>query len=153
MPKALAACVEFVGYTTQLPGRVKPQLTATPIKDDTATLAGNHVGTPSGKIDPPFLNNFYNVDSNTGSAKVSQAVFEAVDANYSPEDLSEWLTYYSFPDQKVARDIGGHNSSAECKTTLPVNCIEANLDLQVDMSSMYKSWVLFQLVSLFEYST
>ena len=38
------------------------------------------------------------------------------DANFSPADLAEWLGYYSFPSQTVAIDIGGHNSSSECRT-------------------------------------
>lgn len=125
LPEALASCIDFVGYTSQLPGRDKPVLRAIPLD----------VTNKPGTVDPTLLKSNYNIDSFTASPKVSQAVFEAVKADYSPEDLAEWLEYYSFPDQKVARDFSGHNSSATCKTTMPAACIEGNLDVQYLMGT------------------
>jgi tripeptidyl-peptidase I len=125
LPMQLSSCVDFVGYTTQLPATTKPRMHATPTP----------LQTKPGTVDPTLLKSFYNIDSYTSSPNVSQAVFEAVGANYSPADLAEWLSYYSFPAQKVARDIGGHNSTALCKTTRPAACIEPNLDLQYLMGT------------------
>ena len=126
LPEALSHCVSFIGYTSQLPATTKPLMKATTIEA---------VENKPGTVDPNFLKSFYNIDSFTSSPNVSQAVFEAVGANYSPQDLQTWLGYYSFPEQHVSRDIGGHNSSALCKTTRPAACIEANLDLQYLMGT------------------
>lgn len=123
LPPALVKCVTFIGYTSQLPATAKPKMHATPLK------------TKPGTVDPPLLQSFYHIDSFKASPKVSQSVFEAVGANFSPDDLAEWLEYYSFPAQAVANDIGGHNSSALCKTAMPADCIEANLDLQYIMAT------------------
>ena len=125
LPVALSECVTFIGYTSQLPAMTMPAMHATP-------LTGK---TKPGTVDPTLIKSFYNIDSFTASPSVTQSVFEAVGANFSPADLAEWLGYYSFPSQTVAIDIGGHNSSAKCRTTMPADCIEANLDLQYLMGT------------------
>ena len=42
---------------------------------------------PTGVVNPAFLNKYYNITSNTGSAQVSQAVYESLSQTLSTYDL------------------------------------------------------------------
>ena len=79
-----------------------------------------------------FLDTFYSIPSNLGSASLSQAVFacDTGTANYfSPQDLTSFQTQYGLT-QQAALIKNGH-TTATCSTTFP--CTEGNLDVQYIM--------------------
>jgi tripeptidyl-peptidase-1 len=61
-------------------------------------------------------------------------VYEALNQYWSPTDLSYFQSYFGFPVQGISANIGGHNSSAACKSNYN-NCIEANLDVEYLMTT------------------
>ena len=79
-----------------------------------------------------FLDTFYGIPSNLGSASLSQAVFacDTGSANYfSPQDLTSFQTQCGLT-QQAALIKNGH-TTATCSTTFP--CTEGNLDVQYIM--------------------
>lgn len=97
-----------------------------------ASAAGTVV---AGYVTPALLNQVYNIDSNTGSASVSQGVYETNTEYYSPTDLSLFQSFAGVPVQPVATSIGGRASDAACANTNTqlYDCYESNLDLQYMM--------------------
>lgn len=86
-------------------------------------------------VTPSVLNSFYKIDSNTGSSKVFQGVFETSGSYYSPDDLATFQTTYDLPSEEIATDVGGHASSTICSGVLGTSlCGEANLDVQYMMA-------------------
>ncbi len=109
--------------------RVKESL-AEAEKITAATDKGNGAGEKDGVgsnnvVTVAFLNAYYGITSNTGSATLSQAVFETGGQSYSQSDLSLFQNYYGLPAQ-TAIDIGGFEISS-CTTS---TCGEGNLDIQ-----------------------
>ncbi len=76
-----------------------------------------------------FLNSFYGITSNTGSASLSQSVFETANEYYSQNDLTSFQSTYGLPAQ-TAIDIGGFETSDCTVNTNVRNCDEGNLDIQ-----------------------
>jgi len=101
----------------------------------------SHVITPdftaSGTITPAVLNKVYNVKSNKGSAKSTQALFEALGQQYSPSDLTQFQQAYNLPQQAIAKVIGS-NDPTQCSAD-PNNCVEANLDVEYMMAMSQNS--------------
>lgn len=67
----------------------------------------------------------------------SQSVYESIDQNYSPDDLTGFQENFDLPVEPVAEDIGGFDSSDGCglsPDTTPGDCGEANLDVQYMMA-------------------
>lgn len=87
-----------------------------------------------GYVTPAFLNSHYGISSNTGSTLASQSVYESLGQTYSTHDLSVFQTHFNLPQDKVDKDVGGHNI-----TYCPDyndgggDCIEANLDVSKHM--------------------
>ena len=52
-----------------------------------AAAATSVLNPPTGIVNPAFLNKYYNITSNTGSAQVSQAVYESLGQTLSTYDL------------------------------------------------------------------
>lgn len=118
IPAELADHVSAVFNTVQLPPRVPAKRALT------QKVAGK-----TNTVTPALLNSYYEVTSNKGNVKASQAVFESLGQYYSPSDLSLFEKNYNIPAQEVAVDVGGFVSDSECVDD-PNNCIEANLDVQ-----------------------
>jgi len=51
----------------------------------------------------------------------------------SPSDLATFQQQFNLPSEKIANDIGGHESDSQCQSN-PNNCAEANLDVQYMMA-------------------
>lgn len=119
LPKEIAAAVEGVFGTTQLPERKAPR-PQVELKSKTAA---------SGTVTPAFLNNYYHVSNNNGNNLGSQAVFESLEQYYSPNDLLTFEANYGIPAQNVTTDVGGYVSDQLCIDSAN-NCAEANLDVQ-----------------------
>ena len=60
----------------------------------------------NGYVTPAVLNDYYNINSNTGSASVAQDVFAALGQTLSPSDLSAFQSTFNLPQQPIAGSIG-----------------------------------------------
>ena len=81
-------------------------------------------------VTPALLNKVYSIDSNIGSSRVSQGVYETSIEYYSPSDLSAFQSYMGLSQETVAVDIGGHQDNNACYIG---DCGEGNLDVQYMM--------------------
>jgi hypothetical protein len=79
-----------------------------------------------------FLNSFYGIPSNAGSAAQNQSVFETSSQSMSQNDLTKFQTNYKLTQQK-AIDIGGFQTDSCSLTGTPIDCFEGNLDIQYIM--------------------
>jgi tripeptidyl-peptidase I len=83
-----------------------------------------------GYVTPQLLNNAYNIDSNVGHPRATQAVYEGFYQYFSPEDVTAFQNEFNLPRQAVNRSIGNFSTSqAWCANNLG-SCVEGNLDLQ-----------------------
>ena len=85
-------------------------------------------------VTPALLNRYYNIPSNDGAGRGSQAVYETIGQAFSPSDLALFQRQFGLPNQAVAHDVGGHMSNNACKANNGNDCIEANLDVQYLMA-------------------
>jgi hypothetical protein len=86
-----------------------------------------------------FLNKLYQVPHNTGSARLSQAVFSTNDEHFSTNDLTRFQKANGLPQQSAVAYAG--YSAVEC--TSGMSCTEGNLDMQ------YISGVAQQVLSVY----
>lgn len=86
-----------------------------------------------GMVTPLLLNNFYGITNNNGLGFGSQSLYESLDQNYSPLDLTEFQTNFKLTLESVSEDINGYDSDTVC-VEAPNNCTEANLDVQYIMA-------------------
>jgi tripeptidyl-peptidase I len=83
-----------------------------------------------GYMTPQLVNNAYNIDSNVGHPRATQAVYEGFYQYFSPEDVYAFQNEFNLPRQAVNRSIGNFSTSqAWCANNLG-SCVEGNLDLQ-----------------------
>jgi subtilase family serine protease len=78
-----------------------------------------------------YLDEFYDIASNIGSADIGQSVFETSNEYYSQSDLTQFQDTYSLTKQS-ALDPNGEETS-ECTSGNVHNCDEGNLDIQYIM--------------------
>jgi tripeptidyl-peptidase-1 len=137
LPRACAADVAAIFKTVDFPPTMRPVPSAKKLGDVAANATsgrGRALQQPTNLITPATLNAFYKVDSNFGSKAVSQAVFESLGQNYSPENLVEFQQQFGLSTSyQVSTDVGGHASSLLCEVE-PNSCTEANLDVQYMMA-------------------
>lgn len=81
----------------------------------------------AGYVYPGLINQYYNVTNNTASFRVSQAVYESLNQQMSPSDLTYFQNFFHLPVQPITRDVGGNANDAKCDGN---TCGEANLDIQ-----------------------
>jgi len=117
IPSHVESYIDFISNTVVFP-QVKSQILAPLVDTD-------------GTVTPQFINQFYNIKSNKGSAKATQSVFEDTQ-DFSSTDLSTFQSTYNLPNQAVAKVVGP-NDESQCDAD-PNNCGEANLDLQYMMA-------------------
>ena len=85
-------------------------------------------------VTPLLLSNLYRITNNTGNHLASQGVYETLDQNYSPSDLTLFQNHFALPQESVAHVIGGHNKDKTCTENYGQDCAEANLDIQYLMA-------------------
>lgn len=95
-----------------------------------------------GTVTVAFLNKFYQITSNTGSAEMQQSVFETAGESFSPRDLTDFQNTYNLPKQAAEAPYGF--DTEDCVTN---DCGEGNLDVQYIMG------VAQQTVSIYWYVT
>jgi hypothetical protein len=87
----------------------------------------------NGKVTVQFLNSYYGIPSNIGSASISQSVFETTGEFFSTNDLSQFQDTYCLTVQP-ANEVGNHSlSSCPVVSSNTVDCYEGNLDIQYIM--------------------
>ena len=84
-------------------------------------------------VTPALLNSYYHIDSNKGHINASQSAFESLGQYYSDIDITIFQDQNDILRNQVAHSYGMHESSLYCKY-IPIQCAEANLDLQYLMA-------------------
>jgi len=120
IPEEVEAHIDFISNTVVFPP-VNAHIYA-PLDAAAAT----------GTVTPSVINKVYNVKSNKGATKGTQALFEALGQQFSPDDLATFQSTYNLPKQPVAK-IVGTNDGSQCSYN-PNACVEANLDVQYLMA-------------------
>jgi len=95
----------------------------------------------NGKVTVQFLNDFYRITTNTGSATQSQAVFQTNEESFSPTDLSLFQSTYGLPQQSP--EDPSNMATADCINN---SCYEGNLDLQYIMGVSQQTASIFWYV-------
>ena len=94
----------------------------------------------NGKVTVSFLNDFYEITTNSGSSSLQQSVFETAEESYSPTDLTLFQQTYNLPVQSALHPYGFNTS--DCVSN---DCYEGNLDIQYIMG------IAQQTVSIYWY--
>jgi subtilase family serine protease len=92
-------------------------------------------------VDVAFLNSLYRVNSNIGSSRISQSVFQTNNEYFRPADLNKFQTTYGLTVQS-ATTANGHSTSSVCDGD-EISCGEGNLDIQYIMGMAQKSTSIF----------
>ena len=87
----------------------------------------------NGAVYPGILNEAYNIDSNIGHPRATQAVYETNNVSFSPHDLAAFQLQYGLPLLPVNKSIGGHSQDSYCIKNSNV-CGEGSLDIQYLMA-------------------
>lgn len=95
----------------------------------------------NGKVTVQFLNDYYRITTNTGSATQTQAVFQTNEESFSPTDLSQFQSTYGLPQQSAVDP--SNMATADCNTN---SCFEGNLDLQYIMGVSQQTASIFWYV-------
>jgi hypothetical protein len=134
IPEVLADDIKAIFYTVQTPPlfREKYALKAdAKFKTSLRVRKSDNLHTSSsGDVTVSFLNSYYQISSNLGSAVQNQSVFETSNEYFSPSDLTTFQNSYDLTVQS-AISIGGHSTTKAC--TGSVDCSEGNLDIQYIM--------------------
>ena len=114
-------------------------------------MSSNYQGAVfNGYVYPNILNAAYNIDSNIGHPRATQAVYETINVSFSPSDLAQFQQLFALPLIPANRSIGGHASSSYCmKNGGP--CSEGDLDIQYIMA-ISQSPTTYYYTDLYYYS-
>jgi subtilase family serine protease len=148
IPAHLEEHVFTIFNTVQTPPELnRPQvLTADQLQDRMAKRALRGTGsvtTHSSKqllaegVNIAFLNEHYQIPSNTGSREFSQSVFQTNDERFSPSDLAAFQDLNGLPDQDAEDPFD--RATSNCGD----DCFEGNLDLQVMMGIAQETTTIF----------
>jgi len=96
----------------------------------------------NGKITVSFLNELYEISSNTGLGTQSQSVFETSEQSYSPTDLSLFQSTYNLPQQAALHPFGFNTTQCSGST----DCTEGNLDVQYIMGVAQQTATIYWYV-------
>ena len=163
VPLALDSHVAFVMNTVQLP---QLRSSKTPLfKVDPRDLKveltkfGEETELYASYVTPQLINNIYNIDSNVGHPRATQAAYETVQQLFSPEDLLQFQQTFKLPIRETNASYGGHLATAAfCKASGYTICAEGNLDIMYMLamadtptihwySDLPMAWYLFDLLN------
>jgi tripeptidyl-peptidase I len=130
VPASLHEHLAYVFHTVQMPLAIWGKPIMHLLRNSSSNIFAS---VASGSVSPTLLNEFYNIRSNRGTTKSSQAVYETIGQNLSPKDLTRFQTYFGLPLEPVTTLIGGQVSDDLCIKS-PESCTEANLDTQYLMA-------------------
>jgi hypothetical protein len=80
-------------------------------------------------VTPSLISDYYNISSNIGDPRATQAVYESMGQNFSPSDVEAFLDDMGVTGNNVVLTARGHQNSTECAVNANA-CSEANLDLE-----------------------
>jgi hypothetical protein len=113
-------------------------------KVDTATAAtADAASATDGKVTVAFLNEFYQISTNNGSAQMQQSVFETAEESYSPSDLTIFQTTFGLPIQAALHPYGFNTTQCTGDT----DCYEGNLDVQYIMGVAQQTATIYWYVT------
>eukprot|EP00981_Chlorochromonas_danica_P002127 scaffold424_cov165-Ochromonas_danica.AAC.27 len=122
-------------------GEFKTQLSVRRLRGDEISTAA-----ASGGVTVSFLNSYYKISSNIGSASINQSVFETNNEDFSPADLEKFQKENNLTVQS-AISIGNHSTwPANCLSN-SVDCYEGNLDIQFIMGVAQKTSSIYWWVN------
>lgn len=134
VPLVLHPHVASVFHTIQMPMAIwgAPIIEIKPKVHNSSSIRGQ---VASGYTTPALLNTIYNIDSNIGNPRSTQAAFETIGQYFNERDLSIFQAKHSLPQQSLASKIGGHidDKNTVCEGDYK-NCMEANMDIQYLMA-------------------
>jgi len=131
IPNEIQKHVKAMFNTIQIPPKFKKTsiTTSAPIQSDLTVVNGTLFY--PGFVTPALLYKQYNITSNIGNDLTSQALWESLGEDYSPDDLTEFQKQFELAVNPIVGDFGGFNSSSYCVNPPPTgDCGEANLDVQ-----------------------
>eukprot|EP00600_Ochromonadales_sp_CCMP1393_P002009 CAMPEP_0174989614 /NCGR_PEP_ID=MMETSP0004_2-20121128/20831_1 /TAXON_ID=420556 /ORGANISM="Ochromonas sp., Strain CCMP1393" /LENGTH=658 /DNA_ID=CAMNT_0016243065 /DNA_START=318 /DNA_END=2294 /DNA_ORIENTATION=+ len=88
-----------------------------------------------------FLNEYYEIGTNTGDSSMQQAVFETSTMHFSPSDLTQFQQNYGLPEQSC--EDPQDRAANICTFT---TCGEGNLDVQYIMGIAQQTATIFWYV-------
>ena len=98
---------------------------------------GNYLG-----VTVAFLDAFYRINSNVGSKRITQAVYETNNQYFSQQDLRIFQQKYGLVQQSAIDQSGGQWTTNNCGQP-GVDCSESNLDLQYIMGVAGNTTTIF----------
>lgn len=96
-----------------------------------------------GSVTVAFLNSYYQISNNTGSAAQQQAVFETASQYYSPTDLTRFQEIYELPIQDALHPFGFTTDNC-----VDNDCYEGNLDVQYIMGLSQQTMTVYWYTAL-----
>ena len=155
LPEHLTPHLSAVFNTVQVPPVFAPRYQLRDSKEfrtnlrinklDPTEKSNKHTATTDGKVTVSFLNELYEISSNTGLGTQSQSVFETAEQSYSPTDLSLFQTKYNIPQQSALHPFGFNTT--QC--TGSVDCTEGNLDVQYMMGVAQQTATIYWYVKCY----
>ena len=89
-----------------------------------------------------FLNAFYRINSNVGSSRVTQVVYETNNQYFSQQDLRKFQQKYGLIQKSAIDQSGGQWETNNCGQP-GIDCSESNLDLQYIMGVAGNTTTIF----------
>ena len=89
-------------------------------------------------MDQELLNKVYNIDSNVGHPRATQAVLGGPSQYFSPEDLKRFQRLNDLPRQPINKTMGGRVATIESCENNYAACAYSNMDVQI-MTAMSTS--------------
>ena len=89
-----------------------------------------------------FLNSFYRINSNVGSRRITQVVYETNNQYFSQQDLRKFQQKYGLLQQLAIDQSGGQWTTNNCGQP-GIDCSESNLDLQYIMGVAGNTTTIF----------
>lgn len=137
IPQEIQHHVQAMFNTIQIPPKFKKTAitSSVPIQPDAVVTPVPGTYLYDGYVTPQLLYQLYNITSNIGNSLTSQALYESLEEDYSPSDLTGFQNQFKLLVQPIEGDYGGYNSSDYCiNPPLGGGCGEANLDVQYIMA-------------------
>ena len=137
VPTFLDEHIESVMNTIQLPPmQQRKQAPRVLSKDEARSHAQSRFSTEAissqvrGYIYPAYFNYIYNIDSNVGHPRATQAVFASYGQHYSPSDLRKFQRTWGIPDNPINISLANKTMSVDtCRANIRY-CAEGCLDTQ-----------------------
>ena len=134
VPTSLHSHVASVLSTIQMPSMHSRKVSSTPFTGTSQGSLDFSAQIFEGYVTPAVLKAAYNIDTDIGHVKATQAVFECQGNSYSKEDITQFQDTFNLPRIAVNVSVGNHIVSTEVCSLNTYTCAESSLDLQYMMA-------------------